>query len=90
MNSHVLCLCSVASLPGDLQMTNAEFFAKYQFPKPLSDQGHRVAFHCQSGKRALRAAEKAWLLGFKNVAVYKGSFGEWVQRGAPIAKVTGP
>jgi 3-mercaptopyruvate sulfurtransferase SseA len=61
---------------GVLKMPEA-FESRARRPFPDSQSEDKLIFTCQSGMRASRAAVTAQSLGFKNVAVYPGSFSEW-------------
>lgn len=65
----------LGDLPQTLKTPEAfESQAKRNFPDP---DASKLIFTCQSGMRASRAACTAQSLGFKNVAVYPGSFSDW-------------
>nr|XP_046261387.1 thiosulfate:glutathione sulfurtransferase [Scatophagus argus] len=55
------------------------FKAKYGVTKPPLDAPELV-FHCQSGRRAVMAIEKAYQLGYVNARNYKGSYKEWCEK----------
>lgn len=44
------------------------------------DQESLLVFYCQRGMRAERAAETAKAVGHDNVAVYYGSYNDWLGR----------
>lgn len=44
------------------------------------DQDKLLVFYCQRGMRAERAAEGAKAVGHDNVAVYYGSYNDWLSR----------
>lgn len=53
------------------------FLSKYGRRKPtFADE---IIFTCKIGKRALKAAEIANAMGFKNVKFYEGSWEDWVK-----------
>ena len=55
---------SVSEIPTAFQLSSDEFKAKYGVPKPkITDEN--LIFHCQSGKRALKAVEEVQGLGFE-------------------------
>ena len=54
----------MSEIPTAFQLSSDEFKAKYGVPKPkITDEN--LIFHCQSGKRALKAVEEVQGLGFE-------------------------
>ena len=50
-------------------MPAPQFLAKYGFDQPSKKDA--ICTHCKMGKRATDAADKLFLLGYENVAVYR-------------------
>ncbi|CAD6993883.1 heat shock protein 67B2 [Ceratitis capitata] len=53
------------------------FQSKFGRRKPSTED--EIIFTCKLGKRALKAAEIANAMGFKNVKFYEGSWDDWVK-----------
>ena len=69
---HFYCMIeflSVDEIYSAFNLPPLEFRAKYGFEKPAKTAA--LCTHCKMGKRATDAADKLYLLGYENVAVYR-------------------
>ncbi|XP_071044471.1 rhodanese domain-containing protein CG4456-like [Parasteatoda tepidariorum] len=66
------------------KMNDSAFQTKYGVTKPNSTSNFVLT--CKSGKRTNTAYATLNELGYKNIAVYSGSFLDWIERGGPIEK----
>ena len=65
-------------------MSEENFKADYGVQKPSKDSpAKEMVLYCLKGKRAIDAADRLLLLGFKSI-VYRGSFHDWRQNGGKI------
>lgn len=66
----------LSEIPTAFQLRSDEFKAKYGVSKPkITDEN--LIFHCQSGKRALKAVEEVQGLGFEKANRFAGGWSEW-------------
>ena len=63
-----MLILSVDEIYCAFNLSPDEFRAKYGFEKPAKTAA--LCTHCKMGKRATDAADKLFLLGYENVAVY--------------------
>jgi len=74
----------LAEIPEALRLSEEAFRARYGFPRPGDHEP--MVLHCKAGIRAAKAAGLLAQAGFSNMRVYKGSFGDWVEKGGPVEK----
>ena len=67
--SYAMLILSVDEIYSAFNLSPDEFRAKYGFEKPAKTAA--LCTHCKMGKRATDAADKLFLLGYENVAVYR-------------------
>jgi rhodanese-related sulfurtransferase len=72
-------------LESAISLTEAEFEAKYGFPKPSIDA--KIVTHCIGGGRAGKSEALLQQHGFGNVKAYPGSFSDWAKQGGPVEKI---
>lgn len=65
----------MGTLQETFDLAEDEFKARFGRDKPTNDT--EIIFSCKLGGRALKAAEVATELGYKNCKLYKGSWTEW-------------
>jgi len=70
-------------IPGAMLFPMSSFNAE----KLPSQEGKRVVFHCGSGMRSHKTAEKAAAAGLSRVAHMEGGFGAWKNAGLPYLAI---
>ena len=65
----MLVTFSVHEIYSAFNLPATEFRANYGFEKPAKTAA--LCTHCKMGKRATDAADKLFLIGYENVAVYR-------------------
>jgi len=65
-------------LANSLHLSREAFKNQFGFEKPA--RGQEVVFYCRSGKRAATACDIAKRNGYTNLANYKGSWLDWVEK----------
>lgn len=84
----------LASQPDAYFLSPEEFETRFGFPKPGSNDGEKkneLVFYCKAGVRARAAAQLAVQAGYdpEKIAVYDGSWLDWVDKGGKVEKWEG-
>jgi rhodanese-related sulfurtransferase len=66
---------SISQIPTAFQLKETEFRDAFGFDKPNKDD--LIVTYCKLGMRAANSAQMLKQLGYKNVAVYQGSWQDW-------------
>lgn len=62
-------------------MTPEEFASEFDFKRPALQSELPIVLSCKSGVRASQAANQLFAWGYENLAIYKGSFNDWMSKG---------
>lgn len=84
----------LASQPDAYFLSPEEFETRFGFSKPGSSNGEKkneLVFYCKAGVRARAAAQLAVQAGYdpERIAVYDGSWLDWVDKGGKVEKWEG-
>jgi rhodanese-related sulfurtransferase len=61
--------------------------SRFDPEKLPTQESKRIVFHCGSGMRSHKVAEKAAAAGLSRVAHMKGGFGAWKEAGLPYLAI---